>query len=91
MPLFPRIDVHAAWTVRLLSSEEPFLAGVVGAVASLTDDPRHLVSVAVDLMFNKGLGFSIGYSHGSEPPKFEQVRHRTEVGLVLKFKQVTKG
>ena len=91
LPLFRRIDVHAAWKVRLLSRAEPFTPAGEGDVATLTDDPRQIVTLAVDLMVNKGLGFSVGYSHGSEPPKFEQVRHRTEVGLVVKFKQVNKG
>jgi hypothetical protein len=31
------------------------------------------------------------YKHGSEPPTYKYVKHRGEVGLVLKLKQVDKG
>jgi hypothetical protein len=42
-------------------------------------------------MVSKGLGFSVGYRHDSEPPTYKDVKHRAEVGVVLKLKQVDKG
>lgn len=89
-PVVKRIDVIASWTLRLLAQEEPFTESSA-AGATLTDKPRHHVTVAAEFMFSKALGFSVGYKHGSEPPKYEHVRHRTEIGMVLKLKQVNKG
>lgn len=91
-PIAPRIDITASWKVRLLAQDEPFTERRHGvAVTELTDKARHLVTVSGALMITKALGFSIGYRHGSEPPAYQQVRHRGEVGLVLKLKQIDKG
>jgi hypothetical protein len=91
-PIAPRIDVTASWKVRLLAQDEPFTDARHGTqVTELTDKARHIVTVNAALMINKALGFSIGYRHGSEPPAYKNVRHRAEIGLVLKLKQIDKG
>jgi hypothetical protein len=87
-----RIDITASWTVRLLAQDEPLTRLVDGVSATTqTDEARHLVTVAGVLMVSKALGFSVGYRHGSEPPTYKHVKHRGEVGVVLKLKQVDKG
>ena len=87
-----RIDITASWTVRLLAHDEPLTKLVDGLPATTqTDEARHVVTVAGVLMVSKALGFSVGYRHGSEPPTYKHVRHRGEVGVVLKLKQVDKG
>ena len=92
VPGFTRIDVTAAWKVRLLGQDEPFTKRVNDVqVTELTDSARHIVTVTSAMMVNKALGFSIGYRHGSEPPAYKYVRHRWEIGLVLKLAQVDKG
>jgi hypothetical protein len=91
VPIFSRIDVSASWKARWLTDEEPFTDSTEGAVPMLSTRTRHMFTLAAELMVNKALGFSIAHKHGSEPPKFEHVRHRTELGLVLKLKQVNKG
>jgi hypothetical protein len=57
----------------------------------LSDYARYLFTVNAMLMLTKALGFSFGYRHGSEPPAFNEVRHRAEIGFVLKLKQIDKG
>jgi hypothetical protein len=87
-----RIDITAAWTVRLLAQNEPLTKLVDGvSTTTKTDEARQVVTAVVALMVNKALGFSIGYRHGSEPPTYKYVKHRGEVGIVLKLKQVDKG
>jgi len=91
-PLIKRIDIAASWTVRLLAQDEPMTRLVDGVSSTtLTDEARHFVTVTGALMVNKSLGFSVGYRHGSEPPTYRYVKHRGEVGLVFKLKQVNKG
>jgi len=92
VPGFDRIDVSAGWKVRLLAQDEPFTERVNDVlVTTLTDRARHIVTMTSALMVSKALGLSIGYRHGSEPPAYKDVRHRWEIGLVLKLAQVDKG
>jgi hypothetical protein len=91
-PIVPRIDITGSWKVRVLAQDEPFTHRVDGAIVTeLSDEARHLVSVNAALMISKALGFSIGYRHGSEPPAYNHVGHRAEIGFVLKLKQIDKG
>jgi hypothetical protein len=85
VPVVPRIDVTVSWKVRLLAQGEPFTHRVNGTtITELGDDARHLFTVNAALMLTKALCFSIGYRHGSEPPAYKHVRHRAEIGFVLK-------
>ena len=87
-----RIDITASWVMRLLAQDEPMTKLVDGVSSTTrTDEARHLVTVTGALMVSKALGFSIGYRHGSEPPTYKYVKHRGEVGVVIKLKQVDKG
>lgn len=91
-PVVKRIDLTASWIVRLLSQNEPLTSLKDGASVSVSnDEARHLFTASGVFMINKGLGFSVGYRHGSEPPTYKYVKHRGEVGMVVKLKQINKG
>lgn len=91
-PVVKRIDITAAWKVRVLAQNEPFTERVNGTdMTALTDRPRHSLTITTAFMITKAFGFSAGYRHGSEPPTFKYVRHRGELGLLFKLKQIGKG
>jgi hypothetical protein len=91
-PVVKRIDVTASWTVRLPAQDEPMTRLIDGVSSTTrTDEARYLVAVAAALMVNKAVGFSVSYRRGSEPPTYKHVKHRGEVGVVIKLKQVDKG
>jgi hypothetical protein len=88
-PLVERVDLTAAYEVRLPATDEIFLETRVDG-----DDPevqanrraRHWVDVTADVMVNDYAGINVRYEYGSLPPAFSFVDHKGTLGLVIKFK-----